>query len=151
MNHDCIGSLGSIPNEPKRLVALGCWGWGFPFQCAGLFEVDGSSSNLDDLRFLSLPPMYFRPVIHKASCLVLTLNTSCNFLCVMPVPKKFRILNANVAASRRNGLFGFSFFMNLDSGLGTIVILTLSPQSLGTPGGLASWPTCLMNLGNALM
>ena len=115
------------------------------------FDVDGSSSDLDDFLFLSLPPMYFHPVIHKASCFALTLNSSCNFHCVKPIPKKFMILNANVAASRRNGLFGFSFFMNLDSAFGTIVILTLSPRSSGTPCGLASWPTCSMNLGNALI
>ena len=95
--------------------------------------------------------MYFRPVIHKASCFALTLNSSCNFLCVTPVLKKFMILNGNVAASRRNGLFGFSFFMNLDSAFGTIVILTRSPRSSGTPCGLASCPTCSMNLGNALI
>ena len=35
--------------------------------------------------------MYFRPVIHGASCFALTSKISWIFLCVMPVPKKFKI------------------------------------------------------------
>ena len=75
------------------------------------FSDEGSpSSLLDLLRFLSVPPMYFLPVMQVANCLAFTWYLSCRPCCVVPSLNVFIILKAYVATSNLVGLLTFSFF-----------------------------------------
>ena len=75
--------------------------------------VDGSGSSLVTLHFLaraflSVPPKYFHPVMHRASFFGLTWYSSCISCWVIPSPNLFIILYVTIAANSLVGLFGFS-------------------------------------------